>query len=1106
MGYTPPRRHRYISLLFLLILMPATMQAQQTGGIRGRITDREFNVSLTAAMIRIAETGKKTKTDEQGHFAIQGLKPGSYTIVISKEGYQRVVQSDVVVTAGSMTDVSTTLPGEYVDMERVVVRPLKLGGSSDIALLNLRAQNLGIMDAVGSELMSMTGAGSAADAMQLVSGATVEEGKYAVIRGLSDRFVNTRMNGVALPTADPDVRAVQLDLFPSALLQSVRVHKTFSPDLPANTSGGMVNIVTKKLPEGRILKLDFGTSYNTQATGNEDFLTYDAGGVDYWGTDKAPRSKPVESGKVPDPVGPRKNWKPGEEQNLPAPNWKSFFPEPATVEEQKQMDELDRITRSFNSTIGSSRKTAPANHSWKITYGDRLKLGSESAIGWLGTMSYKNSFSYFDGAIDRQKAGKKDLSGYQTPEGASGEPDDLYPDQWKKEKGTETVQWGFGGLIGVEKQQHKLSLSYIRTLKTTDETTILLDDQTRADVPNKYFWHNQSLDYTKRTLESLQLRGEHPLSFVPQGEAWGVLWKEPKVDWSLASNESVQDQPDRRFFLAKYTPAHRGPGGNWSEPGSVFPHFAERAWREITEENQYADFNLAWPFELIEDEEGEIKMGYSANETDRTYSQDTFYYTPPGGTTPFRQHGDSGVGFNNLWTEVFLESQRLGYPAEATPDTAYQGSGKEYSGNFTGTTVDSTSNEANWVIQDFFNDVDYSGKLTIDARYAMTDLPVTPWLTLTGGARWTKTSITTDVDAAAEGQDQNVHVLGVRQDPVHPSPTTAKSINEDPGNNISDMTLDKLANTSIERTDVLPMVGVTIEPWEKLKLRGVYSQTIGRPTFKEITPVSQQDHLSGQQFAGNPDLQVSELTNYDLRLEWMPAEGQLLSAGVFYKEIVKPIDYSQRETSTGQTYIIPFNFEDGEVKGIELEARQPLGRCGEWLNNVSGHQWFSWLEDVTVGGNLTFLDATVGLPQREVQELKGLFNNVENKAAGDYELERRQMKDQPEYIASLYLLYKDKQNGTSAGLFWNRKGETLIAGEYPAANNYFPNLISMPHNSLNMTLSQKLWNNWKISLKAENILNPKIEQVWRSDYIPGEITAESYQKGVTYSISVSAKW
>src|SRR6185295_5935434 len=104
------------------------------------------------------------------------------------------------------------------------------------------------------------------------------------------RYVVSQMNGVRLPTADEDKRAVELDQFPAAIIESLQVSKTFTPDQQGDASGGAVNVRLKGVPKDPFfVSFKSQYSYNTQSSGRDDFLTYEGGGVDFWGMDDGGR-------------------------------------------------------------------------------------------------------------------------------------------------------------------------------------------------------------------------------------------------------------------------------------------------------------------------------------------------------------------------------------------------------------------------------------------------------------------------------------------------------------------------------------------------------------------------------------------------------------------------------------------------------------------------------------------------------------------------------------------------------------------------------------------------------------------------------------------------
>lgn len=222
---------------------------QSLGSIRGLVTDKDFGTPLAEAKVSVVEVGVSGTTAQQGNYLLSELAPGRYTLVFSKPGFSRLVRADVVVTAGQLTEVDVELLAEYVEMEEFIVEDvLALGGGSELALLELRLESPALMDSISADLMRSAGASDAAAGLRLVPGASVQDGKFAVIRGLPDRYVSSQMNGVRLPSADEDKRAVELDQFPSAVVESLQVSKTFTNDQQGDASGGAVDVRLRGVP------------------------------------------------------------------------------------------------------------------------------------------------------------------------------------------------------------------------------------------------------------------------------------------------------------------------------------------------------------------------------------------------------------------------------------------------------------------------------------------------------------------------------------------------------------------------------------------------------------------------------------------------------------------------------------------------------------------------------------------------------------------------------------------------------------------------------------------------------------------------------------------
>lgn len=359
-----------------------------------------------------------------------------------------------------------------------------------------------------------------------------------------------------------------------------------------------------------------------------------------------------------------------------------------------------------------------------------------------------------------------------------------------------------------------------------------------------------------------------------------------------------------------------------------------------------------------------------------------------------------------------------------------------------------------------FVDVDYDGKQDITAWYAMTEVPLVSEFSLIGGARRQSTSLSI--------------VNFPEEDATWVPPGSPTIVQLNPGD----------ADVALDQYDTLPQIGFIFRPIEWVTLRGNYAETIALPIFKELSPIQQQEYLGGDVFIGNPDLQISNVQNWDLRLDLTPFEGGLLSASYFYKSIDNPIEYVQRVATFAFT--TPINFPKGTLDGIELEARQELGSLWEPLTGL------------TLGANATFINSNVRLPQSEILAFQDPAIQVD--------VTSRDMTGAPDYLWNLFMVLDVPQTGTQFGAFYTVKGDTLVAGAAAASNRFVPDIYSEEFGTLNLTLSQKLGDHFKLTFQAKNLTDPTFTEVYRSSAIGDDVTKSSFSLGIDLTIALSAEF
>lgn len=337
--------------------------APVTEGIAGTVLD-DTGTQALGAEIKVRGTTTTTLTDEQGRFTL-ALPPGTYQLDILYPSYKAATQT-LTVAAGELTELAVTLaldvPDEVIDISGT------LDSRSAVAVLEKRRKAPSVSDLLSAEEISRTPDSSANDAMKRVVSVSVVDGKYVALRGLEGRYVTTLLNGVPLPSTEPDRNAVPLDLFPTSLLANLTVFKSYTADLPAQFGGGTLSIETNTYPQSFEAKIGFSTSANTEVTLQDGLSNRSTSGVgagaalsNFFGFDGGARSLP---GLVPGNRAVR----------------------------GMSDAETEAIGESFSSVWSARSETTTPNFGLNATIGDTVSVGRKP-LGYLASGTLRRGFT-----------------------------------------------------------------------------------------------------------------------------------------------------------------------------------------------------------------------------------------------------------------------------------------------------------------------------------------------------------------------------------------------------------------------------------------------------------------------------------------------------------------------------------------------------------------------------------------------------------------------------------------------------------------------------------------------------------------------------------------
>lgn len=571
-------------LVFLAGAQSALL-GQGSGSITGRVVNSASGLGVPNATVSVVGGAGTAETDLNGLFTLEGVPAGQTELAVTKDGFQSSNITDVSVTGGQATRLDLPLTPQQDNVVRLEAFKVSadIVQGSDIGLLASRQRAAAVSDAIGSDQFGRLAVGDAAEALSKVTGASLVDGKYVLIRGLGDRYSNTLMNGISVPSADPDKRAVQMDQFPSDLIDSIVTTKSFTPDQPGAFSGGSVNLKTKAFPDNFFVSFSVSAEYNDNATG-KDLLTVENNGS---GAPALPATIPSRTEAE---IAARQG-------NLT----------PA--------QELDRAVKAFgNGNPFPRTEKADPNYGFTAAFGNRHLFGEDGLFGYTASFTFDRDFTHDESAEANRFIGTasapqprllltrdRSLLSFAP----SSAPTTTPPFGVTSSSEVETLG-GFVKLSVRPVSNHEASLDLFYNESTDNAVRRGVGEEAINYIGSIFEVYD--LLYTERTVSSAQLSGK---SLFEQANLL-------EVEWRLAYSSSTQDQPDYRTLASVYSLE-----GAWVNATSVQPN---RYFRELEEDAVEGAVDITYPFSA-QDREHRLKVGGVYSNNERSYDEQRFQYT-----------------------------------------------------------------------------------------------------------------------------------------------------------------------------------------------------------------------------------------------------------------------------------------------------------------------------------------------------------------------------------------------------------------------------------------------------------------------------------------------
>ena len=470
----------------------AAQSAARGTRVTGVIRDEQNALSLPGVTVSVVATGETVVTDVDGRYSLH-LPPGRHQVKVVMDGYKERTLDVAVAETALTVDVALRM-NRFAEEITVTGQIVDAASSTQEAQLVERRNAQVITDNMGSQEMKSNGDSDAAAALQRVTGISVVDNQFVFVRGLGERYSNTTLAGSVIPTTEPDKKVVPLDLFPAALIDSVQVAKSYTPDRSAEFAGGLVEILPQKMASRQVFDASFGFNWYETSTG-DDILLSPLDGNDRWGYNDGARSLPAGF-----------------------PTAKVVRRGIFTPEVGYSRDEITAIGKLLDTTVWRPQaRSGRPGQNFNLSYGNRFKkVGVLASV----TQNYKEQY------VEEQRRFFRI--------GENNQLEDVT--DYAFQTGTQKAQVGVIANVAVEfNSANRVTFDNFYTHAGRDEGRSFVG----TNFENNFVYRNYRLQFVEEDLFTNRVSGDHYL----QG------WGNTRLDWHASYGRANRDEPDLRETL-----------------------------------------------------------------------------------------------------------------------------------------------------------------------------------------------------------------------------------------------------------------------------------------------------------------------------------------------------------------------------------------------------------------------------------------------------------------------------------------------------------------------------------------------------------------------------
>lgn len=557
---------------------------------------------LAEATLILIEKRTTRLSDQNGKFSFVKIDDGTYSISCSYSGHQTKIIEEIIVKDNEVVEISISLDVKTDDAVVVTAKRIKAAGETVASLLIAQKNSANVSDGITAQSIRRTPDRSSSDVIKRISGASIQDDKFAVIRGLNDRYNAAFINGAPLPSTESDRKAFSFDIFPSAILDNLIIYKTATPDKSGEFAGGLIELTTKSSVTKNFTSISIGQGYNTLLTGESRYFSEAKGSTDRLGIDDGGRGIP-------------KGFPSTQEFNL-------------LSNEQK----LEKAKLFRNIEWGVKDELTGPNLSFQLAKGFNILRQDKEFIGAVFSINYNRTHSLAAG--ERNQYNNPNPGGDAVLERSYN--DSIYNDE---------IIWAALGNVSV-KINNKNNISWKNNFSINTDNK-LVKRMGGFDIPGDplSFLKETGRIYIQNQIYSSQLIGEHQIGN-----------KKTRLNWLAGYSDVAREIPNisRTVYIGTYPDVNSTVS---SIPFGVSPFGATGSMfsTQSREDIKNIKADISQPYALWGESQNIIKIGAGYQERERIFTSRNLGFTQYTGTLI-----ENDLTFKNLpEDQIFLE-QYLG--------------------------------------------------------------------------------------------------------------------------------------------------------------------------------------------------------------------------------------------------------------------------------------------------------------------------------------------------------------------------------------------------------------------------------------------------------------